>query len=376
MSKKIADINIDDAEFLNDSLMDFYNDDDQVDPLDEQQDTVEDAQEDNSFVDTTEYNNTSLDATEDEDEEDSVETEDDTADVPQPEKPQSFDDYNTLALLALSLQEQDPDLIDFEIDKDIKPEVLITNLKTKLDKTRQEVAQEVEESYGNAARYLNMILEGATDSEVSTALSFNQIASLEITGQEDEAQLEQVVKSWLSLKGSPDIEDLVDIYKDKGVLVEKAREAVEFHKEQEEAYFYNWQQNRNAQIAQAQRAQLEYQKAVKSQIDKGVVKGMAIKDKKRFEESLFKPTELVEFIDDSGQKRLQKVPLIQLKMQAFHQDIEQQLALQLLVLDDFDFSSLVDKAKRKVNNNLINTLNERASVPGTGRKSSSTYFED
>ena len=62
-------------------------------------------------------------------------------------------------------------------------------------------------------------------------------------------------------------------------------------------------------------------------------------------------------------------------MNEFRQDVEQQLALQLLILDNFDFSSLVEKAKRKVNTNLLNTLNERTSQQTT-RRSSSTYFED
>jgi hypothetical protein len=376
MSKKIADLNIDDAEFLNDSLMDFYNDGDTVDPLDEQEeDSITDNVIDtsNTFVDTEEED-TSLDAEVDDDSDVEVDTVEDTEEVV--DKPDSLEDYNTLALLALSLQEEDPELLDFTIDKDIKPEALITNLKTTLNKTRENVTREVQENYGEAARYLKMILEGASQNEVSIALSYNQIASLDITGNEDEAQLEQVVKSWLTLKGSPDVADLIEVYKDKGVLTDKAREAVEFHREQEAIFFDNWQQNRNAQIAQAQKAELEYQRAIKTQINKGVVKGLAIKDKKKFEESLFKPTEIVEFIDESGKKRLQKVPLINVKMQEFHQDIEQQLALQLLVLDGFDFSSLVEKAKRKVSSNLINTLNDRTSTPGVGRRSSSTYFED
>ena len=62
-------------------------------------------------------------------------------------------------------------------------------------------------------------------------------------------------------------------------------------------------------------------------------------------------------------------------MNNFRQDLEQQLALQLLILDDFDFTSIVDKAKRTVNNNLLNTLNKRVSNSSRSRKNS-IYFED
>ncbi len=380
MSKKIADLNLDDSEFLNNSLTDFYNDD--VDPL-EGDGSVENSEEesvDESVVNTDlndVYTEESVD-----DEEDDITTalDRDTTfddDGDNEDAPDSLEDYNTLALLALSLKEEDPDLIDFEIEKDINPEALITNLKTKLSKTKQEVVREVEEAYGEAAKYLNFILEGASQEDVSTLLSYNQIASLEITGNEDESILEQVVLNWLNLKGTPDAKDLLEVYKDKGILEEKAREGVEYHKAQEAAFYENWKEERAAQIAQAQQAQLDYQRAVKNEINKGAVKGLTIKDKKKFEDSLFKPTELVEIIDNTGKKRLQKVPLIQVKMQEFSQDMEQQLAMQLLLLDGFDFTSLVDKAKRKVSNNLINALNERTSTQtSSGRRSSSTYFED
>lgn len=380
MSKKIADLNLDDSEFLNNSLTDFYNDD--VDPL-EGEDSVENSEEesvDESVVNTDlndAYTEESVDNEEDDittalDRDTTFDDDGDNEDVPD-----SLEDYNTLALLALSLKEEDPDLIDFEIEKDINPEALITNLKTKLSKTKQEVVREVEEAYGEAAKYLNFILEGASQEDVSTLLSYNQIASLEITGNEDESILEQVVLNWLNLKGTPDAKDLLEVYKDKGILEEKAREGVEYHKAQEAAFYENWKEERAAQIAQAQQAQLDYQRAVKNEINKGAVKGLTIKDKKKFEDSLFKPTELVEIIDNTGKKRLQKVPLIQVKMQEFSQDMEQQLAMQLLLLDGFDFTSLVDKAKRKVSNNLINALNERTSTQtSSGRRSSSTYFED
>jgi len=380
MSKKIADLNLDDSEFLNNSLTDFYNDD--VDPL-EGEGSVENSEEesvDESVVNTDlndVYTEESVDNEEDDittalDKDTTFDDDSDNEDVPD-----SLEDYNTLALLALSLKEEDPDLIDFEIEKDINPEALITNLKTKLSKTKQEVVREVEEAYGEAAKYLNFILEGASQEDVSTLLSYNQIASLEITGNEDESILEQVVLNWLNLKGTPDAKDLLEVYKDKGILEEKAREGVEYHKAQEAAFYENWKEERAAQIAQAQQAQLDYQRAVKNEINKGAVKGLTIKDKKKFEDSLFKPTELVEIIDNTGKKRLQKVPLIQVKMQEFSQDMEQQLAMQLLLLDGFDFTSLVDKAKRKVSNNLINALNERTSTQtSSGRRSSSTYFED
>lgn len=380
MSKKIADLDLNDSEFLNTSLTDFYSED-LNDPLelDSSEEQINDLEEDNSLDSEDskdlETANDDFDDNLDDNLDNSIEKDEDATNIVDNEKPDSLDDYNTLALLALSLKDEDPDLIDFEIDKDIKPEILINNLKTKISKTREDVSKEVQEAYGEAARYLNLILEGASQEDVTSALSYNQIASLELTGNEEEDLLEKTVLSWLNLKGVPDPNDLIEVYKDKGILLDKAKESVEFHRKQEELFFEQWKENRDLQIVQAQKAQLEYQKAIRSHINKGVVKGLSIKDKKKFEDDLFKPTEIVEVIDQTGRKKLEKVPLIRVKMEEFQQDIEQQLAMQLLILDGFDFTSLVDKAKKKVNTNLIQALNDRTSST-TGKRSSSTYFED
>lgn len=380
MSKKIADIDFNNAEFINDSLVDFYESTETaVDPLDDSTD-IDDS--DVQSVETNTISNSILDS--DYDSDDDQEDQDDTLDKTTENETEpvaidddsSYNDYNNLALIALSLKEEDPEFISFDIDKDLKPDVFISSLKSELEKVKENARKEEEAKYGDAARYLNLIVEGGKE-EAEEAIEYHKIAAIELTGSETEEQLEGVVKAWLYRKGTPeaDIDDLVSIYKDKGVLQDRAQDSIEFHKEQEEIVFNNWKINRDAQIAEYQKKQFEYQKAVKAQIEKGNVKGLAIRDKKRLEDAIFKPTEIVETIDNSGRKVLQKVPLISLKMQELNNDLEQQLALQLLILDNFDFSSLVDTAKRKVNNNLINVLNDRVTA-NTKKSSSSRYFED
>lgn len=383
MSKKIADIDFNNAEFINDSLVDFYE------STEIPEDSLDNTNTDDGLVDNTNTISNSIldtdyeDDGEDDNQDDSLDTSVNTTDNKNTEDDNidsntdsSYNDYNNLALIALSLKEEDPEFISFDIDKDLKPDVFISSLKSELEKVKENAKKEEEAKYGEAARYLNLIVEGAKE-EAQEAIEYHKIAAIELTGYETEEQLEGVVKAWLYRKGTPeaDIDDLISIYKDKGVLQDRAQDSIEFHKEQEEIVFNNWKATRDAQIADYQRKQLEYQKAVKARIDKGVVKGLAIKDKKRLEDAIFKQTEIIEVIDNSGRKVLQKVPLISVKMQELNNDLEQQLALQLLILDNFDFSSLVDTAKRKVNNNLINVLNDRITT-NTKKGNSSRYFED
>lgn len=371
MSKKLTEISLDDVDFVNESLMDFYDSEETIPSAEEASVEDESVEEQDSF---TESQTEDVETSEEEDEifEDLLDEDS------KPKIETSFDDYNNLALLALSLKEEDPELLDFEISKDLKPEQLVSSIKNQVQKAREQITQEVLDQYGQAANYLQMIAQGGNQEEVQEALSYGQIAALELTGDEPEETLENVVKAWLYRKGNSteDINDFIELYKDKGVLQDRAQESIQFHKEQEEIYFKNWEAQRNQQIAEARHKEAEYQRVVRSQIDKGTVKGLIIKDKKKFEDALFRPTETVEYLDNEGKKRLTKVPLIQVKTQNLNNDIEQQLALQFLLLQDFDFTSLVDTAKRKVNNNLVNILNERVNSTPDGRKTSSKYFED
>lgn len=375
MSKKLGDLEINDSEFINSSLMDFYAEDseDVLDGVDDEvEDTTQSAQVDSvSTLDFDEQEQEDTTTVEETDEE-----EDDATEDVETTETDSLEDYNNLALLTLSLKDQDPDLIDFEVPKDIDAENLVTNLKNSISKLKEETENTVKEQYGEAAKYLEMLLQGATQDDIRQGLSYSQIASMELTGDEEEAVLEQVVYNWLALKQTPDIPDLIEVYKDKGILAEKAKESIEFHKEQEQVYLENWKRTRDAEIAAERKREAEMQKNIKTLINKGSLRGLEIKDKKRFEDAIYKPTEVVEFVDQSGKKRLQKVPLMNIKMQEFQNDLEQVLAMQLLILDGFDFSSLVEKAKRKVSNNLINTLNDRASVSPQKKQGSSKYFED
>jgi hypothetical protein len=379
MSKKIGDLEINDSEFINSSLMDFYADDSD-DILDGN--TEEDFSDEttNTTVDTSTTLDFDQQTDDDEEEETTTEEEeeddDDSTEKPEPSETDSLEDYNTLALLTLSLKDQDLDLIDFDVPKDIDAESLVNNLKNRITKLKEETENSVKEQYAEAAEYLEMILQGATENQIKQGLAYNQIASMELTGEEDESILEQVVYNWLALKQTPDIPDLIEVYKDKGILLEKAKESVQFHKEQEQIYFDNWKRNRDAEIAANQQRELDLQKNIKAMINKGSLRGLEIKDKKRFEEAMFKPTELIEYIDQTGKKRVEKVPLMKIKLQEFNNDLEQQLAMNMLILDGFDFSSLVEKAKRKVSSNLINTLNDRASVSPQKKQGSSRYFED
>lgn len=379
MSNKVGDISIDESSYLNDSFEDLY-DSDYVEDSQHIEETSSSYEEDVS----SKNNNNSEEYQEDDSydesydesyDDDEYETYDESENGEYTNEEIDLDSYNTLAILALTLKDQEPDLIDFDIEEDIKPEDFVSKLRDRFSSIKENIEKSIVDQYGHASEYLKMIINGADNSDIQQALSLNQIASLDVDEIYDDEILENVIKTWFKVKQIPDGDDLLEVYKDRGVLYDKAKEAVSFFKEQEELYLQNWEFQRKKALRDQEVGYQQYQNAVKTIIDKGSVKGLPIRDKKRFEDSLFKSTELVEITDENGNTRTQRVPLLQLKMNNFRQDLEQQLALQLLILDDFDFTSIVDKAKRTVNNNLLNTLNKRVSNSSRSRKNS-IYFED
>lgn len=116
------------------------------------------------------------------------------------------------------------------------------------------------------------------------------------------------------------------------------------------------------------------EKKVEAVINKGVVKGLPIKDKKRLSDSIFKPTENVTGVDANGKKIVYKDTLYNTKYREFNQDIEQQLAFVQLLLDGFDFTKLIDVAKTKVNEDLLDVLNNRTNKKTT--RTNSSWFTD
>ena len=62
------------------------------------------------------------------------------------------------------------------------------------------------------------------------------------------------------------------------------------------------------------------------------------------------------------------------KHREFNQDVEQQLAFAQLLIDGFDFTKLIDVAKTKVNEDLLDVLNNRTNKKTT--RTNGSWFTD
>lgn len=382
MSKKIGEINLDGAVSINTAIEDLFDDS----PVSIS--NVEVVEDDDRFVsitadsDETDEDDDELEGTDDEGNEQELEedeTEDDSdeeSDEAEPAEKSSedFSDYSNAALLALSLKEADTTFFDQEINKDLNAEQLLNIIKESVQKEKENVRSELENTYGEVATYIEQVLQGMSGQELQAALYHKQIGDLELTGEEEDDYLVDLVRPWLIQRGTPesDVDDVIQVFKDKGTLFEKAEQSITYHKELEKTIIENHKKQREAEIREAERLREESSKKIREIIKTGSAKGMVLN--KTLEDAIFKPTEIVEGYDNQGRKVQYRVPLVQKRQQEFMNDPEQQVAFMQLLANNFDFTALAKKEKAKINSELLNAIDKKTPKIGTTKKSN--YFSD
>lgn len=375
MSKKIGEINLDGAVSINTAIEDLFDDspvsvsdvelvaDDEyvtITPKLPDQDLDEDEDLDEDVEDVDESD-------EDVDKEEDVTADDDN-------DSENFSEYSNAALLALSLKDADSTFFEEDINKDLNAEQLLSIVKESIEKEKASVRSELETTYGEVAQYIENVLNGMSGQELQAALYNKQIGDIELTGDEEEDTLVDLVKPWLIQRGTPesDVDDVIQVFKDKGTLLEKAQQSITYHKNLEKQIIENHKKQREQELLQAEREREESSKKIKDIIKTGTAKGMVLN--KSLEDAIFKPTEIVEGYDNQGRRVQYRVPLVQKRQQEFMNDPEQQVAFMQLLANNFDFSALAKKEKARVNNELLNAIDKKGPVTRTVKQSN--YFSD
>jgi hypothetical protein len=385
MRKKVAEFTDNESVFVNTAIDDLFGSDEQTDLLDDyqEQDLGSNEDDDDMFeVDDTSDIESNEDDTEesdtDEDEDESSETVENTTVTTNNEIEESnedFNDYSNTALLALALKEADPDFLPIDsVNKNLKAEELIQVLQESVSNKEKEIKETLSSQYQEIASYIEAVMNGADTQTIQQAAYLKNIADVQLTGEEPDSDLEYIVKSGLHLKNvAPDtIDDIIQSYKDKGILTEKAEEYIHFHKEQEQYLIQNATLEAEQRKREYDLQKQQTDNTIKSIINKGVAKGLSL-EKRALEDAIFKPTEIIEGVDRTGKKVIYKIPLVEKRYREFSEDMEQQVAFMQLLANGFDFTTVVNKAKSKVNSELTKILNSRNTQQTKTRKN---YFED
>lgn len=334
-----------DAEVLDDN--DYEEEEDIEDTTVENQDDDQDNEDDDEEEEETPKKSKKAPKVEDEDDED------------------PYKDYSDLALAVLAIKQEDPDLMSFDI-KDIKKDMnsvdFVTTIKDNVNRIVKEEKELLEQKYQGAAEYISYLIEGGNPEVVQKGLKLKQISDIELDDEIEEDDLIDIVTEGLRQKGINDedeIKDLIETFKNKGKLYDKAEDTINLFRKLEKDYIENATKQRKAEIEEATKRSIDTKKKIEDIINKGIVKGIPIKDKKNLLNAIYHPTETVEKVTQDGKKVLVKDTLYNIKYQEFNNDLEQQVAFAQLLVDGFDFTEIVKVAKKSANEDIIKILDNR-----------------
>lgn len=374
MSKKVAEFDIDiSPNLVNDSIDELFGFsteeevvEDPVDTEEPEEEEVENPEEDDAESSAEEESqeevvkktksNTSKN-------EDIAEDEEDSLDNP-------YAGYSNVSLLALALKEQNSDLISVDIKKDMNPKELLETIEASIEKTLSEKTQEIEDKYDQAANYIKLLVEGGNIETVKQGLKLREISDIELDDDTSEEDLEYIVTQGLLQKGmEPDeVKDHVEALKDKGKLYDRAEKTIETFKKLEQTFIEDSIKRRKQEEILRKQVEEEKRQKVQEIINKGVVRGIPVKDKKKLLDMIFNNTEVVKRVDpNTGKEVVRKVPLYSVKYDAFLDNLEQQVAFAQLLLDDFDFTDLVKVAKKSVNEEILKALDKKPAKTSESR---------
>lgn len=349
---------------INDSINEWFESDEPQDAEniddDPTEDVEEDEDQDDNDQDTDQDDDDTTETTEPKVEKKSkakVEEEEDDDDP--------YKDYSDISLVALALKQEDPDLIPFDIKdikKDMDPKELVNTLKQSINKATEEQKQFLEQRYQGAAEYINYLIEGGDADVVKQGMKLKEISDIELDEDTDEDDLVDIVDAGLLQKGISDADerkDMIELLKDKGKLYDRAQSTITQFKKLEKDYIDQAIAQKRLEKEQNDRKIADTKQKAQDIINKGIVKGLPIKDKKKLYNAIYSPTETIEHITNEGKKVFVKDTLYNIKYQEFHRDLEQQIAFAQLLVDGFDFTKLVEVAKKSTNEEILKVLDNR-----------------
>lgn len=381
------------AMMINDSINELFNQDDDNGPENVDEDIFDN--EDEEEVETkvskksqSSYSEDDKEEVEDDDEEEEDDEEEDNVKSPPSKKKKEskedddedndYSDYSDISLVALALKEEEPDLVSFDIKKNMTPKELVSSLKGSIEKIANEQLQYLEDKYEDAAQYINYLIQNGDPEVVKQGMRLKEIADIELTDDVEETDLEEIVNAGLLQKGINDPEEreaLIETFKDKGKLFDKAQDTINIFKQLEKNYIDNALAQQKAERDRQQREYAEFRKKMEDTINKGIVKGLPIKDKKKLYNAIFTPTETVTRYTDDGKKVTVKDTLYRIKFEEYNNDVEQQVAFAQLLIDGFDFTKLVEVAKKSVNEDILKVLDNRSNSKRSKNSGENPWFD-
>lgn len=270
-----------------------------------------------------------------------------------------LDESNLIPLLAAQLKEEGilPD--DFEVTKETTQSEIFSKYKESLEEsTYKSIARDFEAQLIEAGfteeslKYAKMLGNGIPFNEVHKLTSYDALSKIQYEGPENKENLD-AVRSFLE-----------ETTKSKKI-VEKTLESAQIDEDEfkelfdeSKEYFKNKKKEEEEDLLEEAEAQALYRKekiekdklAIKKATDEGIVMGVKIPNKKKFQDALYSSTEVIEF---NGEKRNVS------KFIKFERELQTNRELQLWAFAQHLFGNEIvekekEEAKKEGEVNLLN----------------------
>ncbi len=293
------------------------------------------------------------------------EDDDDSLDKEEEEEKETdeYSDYSDSALIAIAEVREGlfEGLEEKDIPKDLDPLKLRELYRKSNEIILKQTTQEIASRAGDAAKYVEFLIEGGDPNAVKHALEFQDLLTLDPSKEEDQKTL---LSEDLRRRGieEDEIRDLVENILDKGKGKQKAESVLSNFKKAQDSILDSYKEEQERLKLEAQETYQETVETVQEIINKGEVNGIKLskKDQKDLYDAIFTPTEIVE-VPNPQTGKLQKIRAskIQVLQNELNNDYEKMISFYHWLLKGGKFDFVKEQAKEEEQDTLRSLLQGR-----------------
>lgn len=280
-----------------------------------------------------------------------------------------YDNYSNAALFSKLLEENELPLFE-SIDPNLTPQQFVEGFKNRTHEYINSYITKELETLGNIKSYVEAAYSGVGLDQLNPLLAYQKYIDLDVNDHNvTESQLEESVKSMYMLQGVQEeaAKNLVELDKDKGLLVEKSLKSQEVHKQYVDSTTKMLKdQVENEKRQSTLREQQEAQSFATGLLNTKEVYGVPIDDKTRavIYDNVYKRDQLVKIQSSNGSEEV-LMSKYELMMYNIVNNPESFIKLNYILLNNLNVSpqqtssakkssvlDAIDKNKNKVSNNI------------------------
>lgn len=290
-----------------------------------------------------------------------------------------FKEYHDTALIAEALKQKGYLRVD-EVAKDLSLDQLISTLEDSRRKESEEIYNALLNEANEYKNFFDLKLNGVNDDvidEIASKTIFSKL-KLEINPEDEgnekieslvERNKEKIVREEFKYKDIPDntINLLIESFKEKGVLTEKALEARNFFSKEEER-LTNQEKQRAIDI---KKQEAEYVRRIADETNRLIsskkISGYTLTDDDsvKLKNFIMTPSVTVNVQDEKGNLIPIKITEYEKRQEEFSRNLEAQLSFAMWLMKGNSFEPMKNQGKEEQHNALYAAIKNRSNKKDT-----------